>query len=50
MDHEEWDEDEELMMHLIVTIHQLQEFMKSEGFTQSDFEAYVETTSPRTLH
>jgi len=50
MEDEDWDDDEQLIMHLLVTLHQMQEFLKSEGYDQVDFEAYVATTSPRTLH
>ena len=39
-----------LIRHLLVTLRQTHEFLKSEGFDQADFEAYVATTAPLTLY
>lgn len=50
MREEGWDDEEELITYFLILIHQLQGFIRSEGYTQADFELYVSKIPTPTIH
>lgn len=50
MENDDWDDDEELLIHLLELIYNLQGFVRSEGYTQADYELYVSNLPTPTIH